>query len=600
MADRLNKLVLWFLGALFFIILSVVIVTMNRGFDFQDESFYLLCYSYPHVYQEGVSGFHVIIHTISAWLNPGIVTYRVETLLFTLFSSWAFWVGLRRWLLTHMPGGGMYTHPLFLFFVVFTGNFVHYFVGLQTINYNILINSFIMASAGILLYLFSHSATLVGRSWKHFILTLVVGALCWFSFVTKFSTGVLELVGFSGLVFTYYIGKSVRACMAIIGGMLLGVLVGAGFFFLFFQSLPSWWANFSAGYIEITKPTDHPPGLILQGYLQDVHAMIWFAIFSFGWLAVYPVLLLANKKWSNNKLFVLCRNSIVAVGFFWFCYRLIQMDMHRSNFVRNWNYRNGYIYPVIMGLEIILLIVVAWQRRINLLKLVKTRFHFFLIMVFLVFLPLLGTMGTSNQLFLNLLFNAASWFVFIALLAALLARYVSAAVAGLFIFVSFGFTASQIIDGNTFSPYFTAFRKAKTNIFQQTVKADDFPQLKGIYIDTASLRFLKELKGHLQTRGFRNLYPMWTFSAGMTYAMGGLQTEVFWYNKTCTSVGKFMPHNEPPIFVVADDQKKLSPYLDTCFRERGIKWPEDYEQTGQVWFPHFATMAKIYYPKNYR
>ena len=97
MANRLEKIVLWFLGALFFIVLAVIIATMNRGFDFEDESFYLLCYKYPHIYTESVSTYHVIIDVMNAWLNPGIITYRVESLFFKLQSSWVLWEGLKKW-----------------------------------------------------------------------------------------------------------------------------------------------------------------------------------------------------------------------------------------------------------------------------------------------------------------------------------------------------------------------------------------------------------------------------------------------------------------------------------------------------------------------
>ncbi len=598
MANRLDKIVLWFLGALFFILLGVIIVTMNRGFDFEDESFYMLCYKYPYIYRESVSTYHVVIHAMNAWLNPGIIMYRVESLFFTLLSSWVFWKGLKQWLAIYFPEAGAHAPTLFL--VVFLGNFVHYFVGLQTLNYNILNNAIIVSSVGMLLSILAEDASLVIRSRKKMLLAALVGVLCWFSFVIKFSAGLLEVIAYGGLFIVYYMGRSFRASLVIVGIMLIGVIVGAGIYFLTIQSYSVWWADFLAGLVESTKPTDHPPDVIIQKYKDDLYRLYRFSVWGFGWIVIFPALLLANYKFGKNKLFVWGRNTIIATGTVWFCYQLYRLDLHRSNFIRNWDYRNGYLYPLLMALLLSLLVVAAIHKRISVVTYIRARYHLILVIVFLACLPLVGTIGTFNPLFLNLLFNAAPWFVVIWLLAVLVSRNVGQAVAAICVIVTFGFTASQIVDGNTYNPYFSAFRNHKTNIFQQTATADAFPQLRGIYLDTATVHFLNEMKTQMDRRPIHPRYPMWTYSAGLTYLLGGIQTEVFWFNRTCKAVGYFLPHNEPPIFVVADSRKKIRPELDTCFRSRGIRWPEDYEVTGTVWQPHDGAQTTIYYPKNYR
>lgn len=599
MNSTLHRVILVFSGVLLLLILASIAVSINRGFDFQDESFYMLCYSYTNIYKEGISSYHVIVHTLTNWLHPTIVTYRVESLVFTLLSSYALFNGMYKWLQANFPSHAYFSY-WFLFIYVFIANSVHYVTGLQTINYNILINTSIISCTGIMLYLFSYDAATVIKSKWRLLLILLIGILCTFSFFIKFSTGILQVMAYAGLIFVYYIRHSFKARIIIIATLLGGCIAGALIYFTFFQSHADWAYNFMAGYREITKPTDHPPGALLQSYMADVTAFLHFTRVNFYWIAILPILLFADGRLRHNKTFAYLRNALIVCCTAYFVYRLYLQNFHRANFIRTWGHRNGYFYPIIMIAMTLLLLVAAYNRRANVLNFLRTRYRLIIVALFLLFTPLLATIGTSNPLFLNLLFNAAPWLCFILLLLFYVAKYTGHAVAGIFLTLTLLFTAGQIIDGNTLAPYYATFRKSKTNIFDQTERATQIPQLNGVYIDTATKNFLYGMQAILQAHKMPPAYPIWSFSSGIAYLMGGVQIEEFWYNKTCTGTKNFHLEGRPPIFILSPDHKQPDPALLACLRAMGINYPEDYEPAGEVWFPHFRTPARVLFPKTYR
>lgn len=598
MSGTLHRVVLVFSGVLLLLILATIAMSMNRGFDFQDETFYMLCYDYTNIYREGISSYHVIVHRLLGWAHPGILTYRLASLALTLLSSYVLYRGLYKWFDKHMPGEVYFSAP-FLFTYVFIANCIHYCTGVQTVNYNILINTIIISCTGIILGLFAHTGESILKNRGRLGLVLLIGILCAFSFFIKFSTGILQVAAYSALFFVYYLRQSFKVKAVLIATLFAGCAVGAVIYFLLFQGYTEWQYNFITSYRDMTKPSDHPPGALLQSYLKDVVDFLTFFRVNLYWVVALPILLLANRRWSGNKLFVLGRNLLIAGAVVYFVYRLAMHQFHRSNFIREWGHHTGYFYPIIMIIAAMLLVAAGINQRVSIMRFLQARFHLVIVTLFLLFTPLLAAIGTSNSLFLNLLFNAAPWLCVILILLAYTAKHTSYTVSGILVALTLLFTTAQIVDGNTFAPYYSIYRTEKTNILDQTEKADQIPQLEGIYVDSATKQFLLGMRTLLEPYHLSAAYPMWSFLSGPAYLMGGVQIEEFWYNKTCEGTHNFGLPQKLPVFIIADCERCKKPNADllACLRNMGINYPDDYQAIGQVWFPHFKTYAIVQVPR---
>lgn len=598
MSGTLHRVILVLSSVVLLFILAVIVISMNRGFDFQDESFYMLCYDYTGIYKEGISSFHIIVHKLFGWMNGGIVGYRVVSLLLTLLSSYLLYNGLRKWLGVYMPGRP-YFSPTFLLVYVFLGNFIHYATGVQTVNYNFIINTTVVSCTGLLLGILAFGADDIVKSRTKLATVVLIGALCSLSFFTKFSTGILQVAAYSALFFIYYFRHSFRSRLVILAALFIGVTAGCALFFLLFQSYAEWSYNFITGFRYMTRPSDHPPGALLQSYITNVGALLSFFRANLYWTIALPILVVANRYFGKNKLWVIGRNLFITACTAYFIYRLYLHQFHRAPFLRDWGHHTGYFYPIILLIILLLLIAIAIANKVNLFRYFNARYHVIIVLLLLFFSPLLAVIGTSNSLFLNLLLNAAPWLCLILVLLAFVARYTGYAATGIILVLTILFTATQIIDANTYTPYYAAYRKQKTNLFHQTELVPPIAKLRGVYVDTATKHFLLGMNALLQSRHMPVGYPVWSFSSGVAYLMGGVQIEEFWFNKTCESKANFGLPQKPPVFIVADAVKKPSAEVLQCLQGMGINYPEDYVVAGEVWFPHFQTMAQVLFPKSY-
>lgn len=596
--NRLHNIIVAFLGVLLVLILTTIVASMNRGVDFKDESYYLLSYTYANIYREGVSAFHIIISKLSNWMSPGIVTYRLESLLLTLLSSYVLLWGFYKWLKANVSFESFYVTYAFLFLYIFIANFLQYFSGLQTINYNILENTIIQFCTGMLLYLFSFDVTSIVSKKSKLLVIALIGSLCWFSFVIKAPTGILLFMASAIMFVLYYMGQSLKSRLGMIGILCTGVVAGMLVYFALFQSYSQWRHDFVTGFQAATHTTTHAPNSLVQAYFKDILSMFRFCWRYFNWLLLLPFLLLIDGWTKKRKALVYLRNFLVAMCVALFFGRMYLLKFYRSNFYQEWNFNHGYLYPLVIATQLSLLSIVAVVKKIPIIQFFQKKYRLILTALFLLATPFIGAFGTFNQLFHNLLGSAAGWFCLILILNVYIGKHVSYVVSAIIIVVVCAFTTSQIVDGNTYAPYFATYRKTKTTIFDQTGQAKQIPQLKGIYLDTATVRFLNETKAILREHNFRDKDPIWAFEFGVGYFMGGIEMDMFGFNKSCNSLNYYNIENRPPVFITSDAGRKPDERNMTCLRNRGINFPEDYVEVGQVYYPHMNTMAKVFFPKS--
>ena len=115
------------------LIVTIIIFSLNRGFDFTDEGGFLLSYKYANTYKGGIYNYHIIIAKLTNWFNPGILAYRWLSLILTLFSSFILSIGLYRWLKTNYSTYCIYKNFVLIFCFLCGIRFARAFLGLAAL-----------------------------------------------------------------------------------------------------------------------------------------------------------------------------------------------------------------------------------------------------------------------------------------------------------------------------------------------------------------------------------------------------------------------------------------------------------------------------------
>lgn len=116
------RTVLYSLGVMLLLIIGVIVISLNRGFDYMDEGFSLLNYKYINIYRGGIFNYHIIINKLTALLNPTILTYRIITLFLTSLSSLVLSVGFYKWISKNYASRDVNKSFALIFCFIFIGN----------------------------------------------------------------------------------------------------------------------------------------------------------------------------------------------------------------------------------------------------------------------------------------------------------------------------------------------------------------------------------------------------------------------------------------------------------------------------------------------
>jgi len=161
--------------------LLVLIWGINKGFDFTDESYYLLGYDFPT--ENNTSRFfQPVTSLLFAWLNPGILGYRIIRLVLTLFASLVFANGF--WRLCCATNRNV--NFLTVLAITTSGSLLSYSLFPVSLSYNswTLINMLLIAG-----FIFNWISLVKARSSpnKKLRILLFVGLIIGLQFFVKFS-----------------------------------------------------------------------------------------------------------------------------------------------------------------------------------------------------------------------------------------------------------------------------------------------------------------------------------------------------------------------------------------------------------------------------
>ncbi len=599
---KINNFILIFLATLLGLIITIIIISLNRGFDFTDEGGFLLSYKYVSIYRGGIYNYHIIITKLTDWLNPGIIEYRCFSLIITILSSFILAIGLCKWLNANYKKNSFYKNFIFIFCFIAIGNFLCCFSGLQTIANNKLTNFLLQVATGLVLYLFSYdSSRLIESKKKLFILSLI-GFICVFSFFVKFSTGILQLFAYFLIFFLYVKEQTLKHKLIVIFTLCFGSVLGIFIYFTLFQGYSEWIFNFKKEYFMLS---DHSPNLLVNRYYSDILSLIKFSLQYFSWLILFPLFILSKNyfpscfKYKNGQYLI---NFVLFFSLVLFIYEIYHFNFYRSTFA-SVNWINAYFFIIVISLQLFLLFAFGLSKKIVSIHFLKNHFNKVLIIFLLLITPFWGAIGTANPIFLNTLFHSAPWFGVIVILLIYLSEHIkSRIILCLFIVIPSLVTTSQIIDGNTFTPYYSVFNRNKSNLFQQTEQVDGLPLLNGIYIDIETKTFLLELKQLLKNNNFKKGYPIFGFHIpGVIYLLDGISPGMPYYfnnKRDCKAFECFKLQNNPPIIMVTEENPIYDELLNTM-KTKGVNYPDDYLLKGEVYFPNTKSMLKVYFPKKY-
>ena len=601
-SKKSNSLIIVFLATLLGLIITVIIISLNRGFNFTDEGGFLLSYKNVSIYRGGIYNYHIIITKLTNWLNPGIIEYRWLSLIITILSSFALTIGLYKWLSANIKNENLYKNLILIFCFVSIGNFLFYFAGLQTIHNNTLTNLILQIDSGLILYLFSFNANELIGSKKNIFLILIIGFISAFSFFIKLSTGVVQLLAYL-LVFSLYLkDQKQQQIFIVILTLCLGTVIGVLFYFLLFQGYSEWISNFEKEYYILS---DHSPILLIKRYFYNILSLIKFSVKNYSWLVIFPLYIVIDQRFPSffkHKNKHNLRKLVLIFSVVLFIYEIYHFKFYRSTFA-NSDWINAYFFIIVISLQLLLLYAFCLSKNIILTHFLKINFNKVLIILLLLITPFLGAFGTANPLFLNTLIHCAPWFGVILILLIYLSEHIkSRIILSLFIIIPALVTTSQILDGNTFMPYYSVFNMNKSNFFDQTEQITEIPLLNGIYVDIKSKTFLLELNQLLMNNNYQKGYPILGFHIpGVIYLFEGISPGIPYYyntNRDCQALECFKLPKNSPIFMITDENP-INEGLLNGMKTKGIIFPDNYLLKGEVYFPNTKSMLKVYFPQKY-
>ncbi len=578
-------------------IITTIYFTNNKGFNFSDEGGFLLSYKNPTIYKGGIYNFHLIVNHFTNWINPTILMYRWLTFYLLLVTSYFLYIGMKQFINSRYPNSQVVTTNLYLFAIIFVSTFIFYFLGLNIIYNNTLTHFSIVSSTGIILFLLTQNKFIFNK--KTIIWILILGVLLVISFFTKFSTAILQFIIYFFIFLIFFIrNHSLSLFIKFLSYFFASITLAITYYFIFIQSYSDWIKLFKSEYSILS---DHSPLILINQYIYQFLAFINFSVKYFSWIFLYFLFINIKYKTSHNSLIIkIIKISFLILSISFLIYEIFFFKYHISTLsLKPYNNAYIYLYFILLTLVLILSFKVKEKEKIKISPLSTNYLIYFLLFS----TPFIGSVGTANSLFLNVLWHGSTWICLIIILAIYLSKYLKSNLIPNFIIVGILFlTASQVIDGNIFHPYYSIsynyFNPA--NALKQNYEVKEISKLKNIKVDIKTKKFLKELKSKLEDNGFKKGMPIICYSyPGIVYLMDGISPGVpYLFNAERDILGFKLFNSKKHVtpFVLTSMNSELSPSLKKEMANKGIKYPEKYTLQDSVFFPNSGNYIRIYKP----
>lgn len=586
----------WAIILLYFIVLLFLLWSFFRGFDWTDESYYLLSYRYPEDVTKGVTFFHIYLGYIFKLLNYNIILLRIAGILFLQFSSLVLYMGFFKLALPEFgakSGNGRFSMFSDYAFVGL-GTLLAYSWYLPTPSYNLLNAIFMNVSTG-LYFIGIRCLQNSSNSWRNAgICFFFSGVFLGGCFLTKFTTGIalLGLFLFASMVWSGISAvQKWRVSFFTLNGMFLWMMIHHFFIDNFNESV-----DFVTKGIDLisTMESNHGINSVLR-HLLELKMLLITSLSSF-WVLYICMLILGG-------LFVVLKrvNAKTAktyyVTFLIFPVLSIAMSIYRGQYmggIARYNQLAEFYLSVMLLLSAVVVMIHALERETNASGQKKINLIILLIMSF--GLPLVGALGTGNLIYGIVPYYIAPWFAVFLLLSIKCELLFNSKVVKLFFILCIScFATAQILTGCLLYPY-----RLNSGVFDQVMKTSIGNPTSVLKLDEQSNHFVKELRKISENSGFKAGDDMLVFYdlPGVVYCLGGRSPGVPWYFGSYLK--GFRHFAEKALADVPIDRIRNAFLLQTSYdisqlpdlKFFGINFPEDYDLCGQLESPYKRSKEK--------
>ncbi len=516
------------LAALLAAAIAVIAWGADRGLGIADEGVYLLAARYPMEIEQNVSAVFDYTGAIFRLVGYDPAMFRLAGLAAIMLSALAFWIGFQKLLLIMFPGARHAQHVrLNSLLFIQLGGILYYQWAFATPNYYTLTAIALNLFAGFVMWALARETSASGNAQTTSFFGIAGLALGSGVFV-RFTSAVLVLGCLFALLWYWPgVGRLRRIRLLLTVG--LGMIVWSGFHFIAVQGPVRQWEMFTHGWKLYQAIGTHSPEAKIFAYPRDLFVLAWSAFLIF-WpchLMVAAALLVLRLAGPGSRTLAILRPSVVATLAFAVAAVLswgVGADVLTSRLPALASATGVSAYLSFYGAWILLLIAIyalfamqsAGARRACDPAAMQCRG----LVLFLLGLPIAGSVGTANPLYNVISFYAVPWFGLVFLLGvALIARYrVRPALLLGVMAVMGGVTCSQVVQGSVQTP-----SQVSTGLQLQAIPTEVGFPAHWMKLDRTSHTLIEQLRTAAARSGFKpgdDIVAV-SYLPGLVYAMGG-------------------------------------------------------------------------------
>ncbi|MBN8754947.1 MULTISPECIES: hypothetical protein [Variovorax] len=490
-----------------------------------DEGVYLLAARYPMEIEQNVSAVFDYTGAVFRLVGYHPALFRLAGLAAIMLSAVAFWAGFQKLLLIMFPGAKHAQHlRLNSLLFIQLGGILYYQWAFATPNYYTLTAISLNLFAGFVMWALALE-TLKPRNVHTTFFFGVAGLALGSGVFVRFTSAALVLGCLFALLWYWPgVGRMRRIRLLLTVGV--GMVVWSGFHFIAVQGPVRQWEMFTHGWQLYQAIGTHSPGAKIFAYPRDLFALGLAAFLAF-WpchLLVAAALLVPRVARRRFALLAIFRPSVVAA--------LVLVVAA----VLSWRVGANVLasrLPASGGVSIYLSFYSAW-----ILVLIAVYALFAMqpadvrpecdpaamqcrgLVLFLLGLPIAGSVGTANPLYNVISFYAVPWFGLVFLLGlALIARYKArpALLLGVMAVMG-GVTCSQVVQGSVQAP-----SQVSTGLQLQAIPTEVGFPAHWMKLDSESHKLIEQLRAAAVRSGFTpgdDIVAV-SYLPGLVYAMGG-------------------------------------------------------------------------------
>ena len=560
---------------------AVLIWSLPRGFDITDESFYLLSYRYPDEYESSFSTFHLLVTRGLGLTGYSVLTYRWLGLLANILGAVVFASSFGHWQRTVAPDSSRPTIITVCYVVL--GSLLVFSIFPRTLSYNNLNSLLLMLGAAAVLQSLSRGSS--GGWWL-----LAAGIAAGLDVFVKPSTALLVVCSETLLIIWCWRHLGIKA----IGGALImlgfGVATGLAFYFVRVQPPLVWYHNLVQEMSVIQTSGGYGMKDLLPAYVKVAGQTLWFMFYPMG-----PILLLLiglawwwprqSPSTSRPRRVTFALLALVGLYIAWQAVRRHWYANAFSNYYQSLPLLLAILVSAAGALLVLPTMPVSTPRLKKAAQLLPVGGWLFV-------LPFFASLGTINDLRLNLLIDAGPWFALLLLLTGMcLRRLPMWAVSGLLVLPA-GWAAEQVAWGTLKTPYGLTQPMSK-----QVMPLRTAGLTTTLLVDTATATFFTQLTHLLTQSGFRPGDPIVALydAPGMVYMNGGISPGMPWYFRNrdvrnCHALDlTHLPLGKAYIITA----QPLGRDVQECLRTKGLDFPQHYQLVGSLTNPYAADFQTV-------